>query len=353
MRNLFTVGPVNMFERTLKIAAQPVPYFRNDEFSQTVLNINDSVKRLQNAPLGAEVVLLTASGTGAMEACVANLCDETTRALVVNGGTFGARFASLCRAYRAQTDEIAVPFERDLDEDLIAPYAKRRYDAIFVNVHETSIGKLYDLSLLKTLARQTGALLVVDAISSFLADPYDMSASGADVTIVSSQKGLALDAGLSVITISSAAARRMQEIGYRGVYLNLPAYFADAHRGQTPFTPAVGTVLQLADRLQGIEEQGLESEIERCAGFAERFRKGVREARLPYEIPQYRLSSCLTPLVCPRGNAKATVRALIARCDYHMTPNGGASADTMFRVGHIGRHETSDYDTLIDQLREI
>lgn len=351
MRDLFTVGPVNRYDRTVEIARKPIPYFRTEEFSERVLRINRDIKELLNAPDDAQVILLTASGTGAMEACVANFCQTGTRALVVNGGTFGARFVDLCVRYGAQVTQIAVPFEGELDESMLAPYMAGRYDVLFVNIHETSIGKLYDRRLIARLAKETGALLVIDAISSFLADRYDMSEIGADATIVSSQKALALDAGLSVVTLSPRAVERATEIGFSGMYFDFPLYLKDAKRGQTPFTPAVGTILQLEDRLAGIVSEGIQTEWNRCASLARYFRRQI--CKLPFTVPSYRLSDCLTPIKCARNDARQLTKYLAERYDIYVTPSGGENADKLLRIGHIGKHDEAGIDRLIEAMEEF
>lgn len=349
--NLFTVGPVNMFERTLKIGAEQVPYFRNDAFSKIVLEINQMTKELLNAPKDSEVVLLTTSGTGAMEASVANLCGKNNRALVINGGTFGERFIKLCKVYQVDFEELVVPFDKDLDAEMLSAYLNSNIDTVFVNICETSVGKLYSKQVLGDFVRRTGALLVVDAVSSFLADELDMAKLGADVVFTGSQKALALDAGLSLYAFTAKAQERMREVNYKGIYLNIIDYVADSHRGQTPFTPAVGTIIQLYDRMKGIMENGKESEIIRCKSFANYFRANIYN--LPFELPKFCLSNCCTPLICKNNDAQNLKNFLVEKYDLHITPSGGNNANRLTRIGHLGNHTIDGIDDLINGIKEF
>lgn len=351
MRDLFTVGPVNRFERTLKVASQPIPYFRNQEFSEVMFEIRRDFLDFLNAPQGSKAVVLTSSGTGGMEAAIISLCRKEDTVLVINGGTFGARFLDICNRHGIRSVSCDVPFEADLTAQMLAQYENIHIDAICVNIHETSVGKLYDGKLLGDFAKRKGALLIVDAISSFLADENDMSAIGADVVIVSSQKALALDAGLCLLALSTRAQARIVEIACKDLYFGLDKYLADAERGQTPFTPAVGTVLTLQDRLAGIRETGIGAEINRCRELAAYFRANI--SHLPLTVPRYALSDCLTPILFANGEARAMNEFLVKNYDIHITPSGGVNADCMARIGHIGNHDKKGLDRLISAMEEF
>ena len=112
--DLYTVGPVNMYNYTLDTYSKQLPYFRNDVFSQIVLESSDILKMLFDASEESKIVLLTTSGTGALEASIANLCGQNNKVLVINGGTFGARYIELCKRYNIEYCELNVPFSSDL-----------------------------------------------------------------------------------------------------------------------------------------------------------------------------------------------------------------------------------------------
>jgi aspartate aminotransferase-like enzyme len=161
-----------------------------------------------------------------------------------------------------------------------------------VNAHETSTGVLYDIPGLGQICRDNGLYFVVDAISAFLCDPLSMRSMGIDILITSSQKALALAPGLSVITLSPRAVERIESANVRSHYFGLKKYLVDGVRGQAPFTPAVGIILQLHERLCGLEKLGVEHCIQHSAALAAHFRQSIQG--LPYrQFPE--------PFQCPHS----------------------------------------------------
>lgn len=351
MKDLFTVGPVNMFERTLKIAAQPIPYFRNEYFSNVMFEIFENMGKAVNAPLGSRIILLTTSGSGGMESAVINLCDRDSTAFVVNGGSFGKRFSEICDRHDIKHIDCDVPFDEDLTIEMMRKALDhRKIDVIFVNIHETSIGKKYETKILKDFAEETGAILVVDAISSFLADEIDMSEMGADIIITASQKALALDAGICIMVLSPRAIDAVNRVKCKDLYLGLQGYLKDAERGQTPFTPAIGIIMTLQDRLKCIIEHGVKNEIDRCKMLAEYFRKNI--GKLPVQVPKYNLSNCLTPILFNNNEAQKLKDFLVKKYDIYITPSGGRNAENLARIGHIGNHDIAGLDRLIRAMED-
>lgn len=342
--HLFTPGPVKIPSYVLEIGARQTPYFRNAEFSATLLECESRLLEFAGAPSGSRAVFLTASGTGAMEAAVANLFAAEDPVVVVNGGGFGQRFADICRHHGVAVREHLATGENlavTAALDGLLPAA-----ALLVNAHETTTGVLYDLDALAAFCRAHGLFFVVDAISMFLTDPLDMAAQGIDALIVSSQKGLALPPGLAMVILSPLAQARLRP-GAAPYYFDLAAYLADGARGQTPFTPAVTIVLQLLARLRAIASIGLTAEIERARRVAAYFRDAV--PRWPLAFGSDFMPNAMTALT-PTDGRKACdiVAALERRYGIVVAPNGGALRDTVFRVAHMGDQHEQDIDVLIE-----
>ena len=210
-----------------------------------------------------------------MEAIVVNLLNESDKVLVVDGGSFGHRFAELCELYGVSHTVIHLnPFE-PLSRKHLEPYENGGYTAFLVNLHETSTCVLYDMDLIHAFCKRNNLMLYVDSISSFLADPFDMEKTGADVMLVSSQKALALPPGLAVLVLSERAVERVYREKPRCMYLSLRAALENGERGQTPFTPAVSLLRQLNRRLQKLEEKGIAAETEHIRSLALDFRSRV------------------------------------------------------------------------------
>lgn len=340
-----------MFPNTLKIAGTQLPYFRTSEFSQIMLENEAMLKESICAPAEAKTVFLTASGTAAMEAAVINCFTEADRLLVINGGSFGQRFSDICRIHQLPYDEIKLSFGETLSYEIMEKYRNRGYNGLLVNLHETSTGQLYDLSILSEFCRENGMYLIVDAISAYGADEVDFVKAGVDVLILSSQKALALSPGLSMAIVSERIYQeRVLSIASGTLYLDFKEHIANMTRGQTPFTPAVGILLELHDRLQQIQTLGMRQVNENIHHLAERFREELR--RNGFEIPSYPLSNALTPVLM-KPYAKEMYEQLKEQYGLVVTPNGGALADTVIRVGHLGRMEWRDYEPLLEAMKHI
>lgn len=349
----FTVGPVQSSDAVRAIGAENCPYFRTAEFSAVMLENEALMKEFAHAPEGARVVFMTCSGTGSMEATVMNVLNVKDKAIVVNGGSFGHRFAELLSLYQIPHAEIKLDTGRALTREHLLPLASQGYSAFVVNIHETSTGVLYDLDLISDFCRENNLLLIVDAISSFLADDFDMAGHGVDVMITGSQKALACPPGVSIIVLGPRALARVTENPMKCMYLDLKDALKNQGRGQTPFTPAVGTLLQINQRLREIKAAGGQPrETAKIAALAQDFRKKI--VGLPFEIVSESMSNAVTPLHPINGMSAYDI--FLELKDEHgiwICPNGGDLKDKVFRVGHIGALTTEDNDKLVAALKVV
>ncbi|MBR4555773.1 MAG: alanine--glyoxylate aminotransferase family protein [Ruminococcus sp.] len=349
---LFTLGPVEMYDHTFEVAKKQVPYFRTPEFSEVVLECDGLLRKFAKAGSDAKTVFLTCSGTGAMEATVINCFDEKDKLLVIDGGSFGHRFAQICEIHGIPHDVIKLPYGTALKKEDVYAFDGKGYTGLLVNIDETSTGQLYDGKMLSEFCKKNGMIFVVDAISSFLADPIDMEDWGIDALIFSSQKSLALAPGLSIVLLSSRMyTERVQGKPAKTMYLDFNSHIENGKRGQTPFTPAVRLIYELQDMLRHIDAMGLESKLAHMKEVADDFR--ARLAETPLSLPEYPLSNAVTPLYFPDGNAYEVYETLKKEYDVFVTPNGGDLAKTVIRVGHLGNHTVEDNKMLIDLFKKV
>ena len=285
-----------------------------------------------------------------MEATVDNLLSpEDDRVLVINGGTFGARFCQLLQHHDIPHSVISLRDGEALSESHFVPYAGQGYTALLVNLHETSTGQLYDIELLSRFCRENNLLLIVDAISTFMVDAYNMQQYGIDVTIFSSQKGLCLSAGMAFVALSKRALEHQHG---RKVcsYFKFEDYLINMERWQTPYTPAVAIMHELDAMLTYIEEQGglaawLEGIRQRCLYFRSRAEEvGLKVCR------DYPLSNMLTPLLTGETDAHELFLSLSRRYGFYVNPCGGERAHSMLRISHAGNLSNADADALIDAI---
>lgn len=350
---LFTVGPVEMFDEVKAVRADnnSVPYFRTQEFSDLMLDTDELLQKFAHAPRNAKTIYLTASGTAAMEATVQNCFSSSDRLLIINGGTFGQRFVDICQIHNIPHDVIRLEYGEILSKSHFDKVCDNEYKALLVNIDETSTGQLYDIKIISHFCQSKNMYLIVDAISSFLCDSFDMEEYGIDAMIASSQKGACISPGLSMVILSERLINEcIMTNDIHSLYFNYKSYMDDFQRGQTPFTPAVGICIELNTALHMIEKKGLENHLQHIADVAEDFRKKVKA--LPVEIPEFPLSNAITPIIFKRPIAYKVFEILKSEYDIYVNPTGGVMHDVSLRIAHIGKTNKKDNSILIECMKK-
>lgn len=348
----FTVGPVMSSDMVRAIGQEQVPYFRTSEFSELVLECERILTEFAGAPEGSRSLFITGSGTASMEATVMNVFSSQDKVLVVNGGSFGHRFVELCELHDIPHVSIDLQLGQPLTAEHLAEYEGQGFTGFLVNMHETSTGVLYDMKMISDFCKRNGLFLVVDAISAFLADPFNMQELDAQVMITGSQKALACPPGISIIVLSPKAVERVNNTKSRCMYFDLKDALKNGERGQTPFTPAVGTIRQIHARLKEIQANGgVASETERMTNLANDFRSKI--ADLPFEIFSPAMSNAVTSLHPLNASAHQIFLTLKDEYGIWICPNGGELKDRVFRVGHIGCLTPEDNTTLVNAFKDM
>ena len=351
----FTVGPVMSSPEVIEVANQSAPYFRTSEFS-TIMRENETLMlEFLKAPQESHVVFLTASGTGAMESCVMNILNDQDKVIVIDGGSFGHRFVQLVELHNLVYTIVKCEFGHQVKREQLDELRGKGYTALLVNMDETSSGVLYDMELLSEFCKENNILLIVDAISAFITDEIDMEKLGAAAIITGSQKALAVQPGVSIIALATDALKRIEMNPEKCMYLSLKDALMNMMRGQTPFTPAVTTLLQINTRLKSIMSAGgIEKEREKIKKITTAVREWIE--RLPFEFvvenPKDRSNAvtAIHPTTC-----KATTIVEVLKNDYQIwvCPNGGERADEVFRIGHIGYISMEDITTLMSAFEDM
>ena len=348
----FTVGPVMSSKEVCVIGAEQVPYFRTPEFSAIMIENENLIKKFAKAEDNSRVVFMTNSSTGSMEAAIMNCYTDQDKVLVINGGSFGQRFAEICQIHQIPYNEIKLNNGQALTHDKLYEYDGKGYTGLLVNMGETSTGVLYDVNMIGNFCRKNNIFYITDCVSSFLADPYNMADCGANVMITGSQKVLACPPGISIIVLDKKAVERVNGAHVKSMYFNLAVALKNGERGQTPFTPAVSILRQINTRLKEIEAAGgVDEEVRRVANMAKDFRKKVAE--LPFEFISNSPANGVTPLHPIKGNAYEIFTKLKEEYGIWICPNGGDMKDIVFRVGHMGALTPNDNDKLIAALKDL
>lgn len=348
----FTVGPVQMNENVLKVSGNQIPYFRTEEFSEIMLENEKYIKRYADARESDKVVFLTASSSGAMEAAVMNIFNCDDKVLIINGGSFGQRFVDICKTHGIKNEVLKLYSGQKLTQELLDKYSNSDFTALLVNICETSTGTLYDYKMIGEFCKKNNMLYICDCVSSFIADKFSITQGNVDVFITGSQKALACAPGISILALSERVINKINKNKVKSTYFDLKSALSNAVRGQTPFTPAVGILLQINERLKGIENNGgLEAERLKIKNLASHFRENIQD--LPLKIFSENPSNCVTALEVQNDSAYEIFEILKNQYGIWICPNGGNLKNKVFRVGHIGALNVNDNNKLICCLYDL
>ncbi len=331
---LFTPGPVLVPDDVREVVAGELVYHREELFSKLYESVR---KGLQDVFLTKnEVYVLTASGTGAMEAAVSNLIGPGDKALVVTAGKFGERWRELCMRFGAYVDSLSAPYGEsvpplEVERQLLANDSVK---CVFVTLTETSTGAVHDIKAYGDVCRRLNRILVVDAVAGLGADELRADAWNADVVCGGSQKSLAVPPGLSFISISPRAWELVERSKRTRYYFDLRAYRSYAEKGQTPWTPAISLFFGLDLALRKIGRQGVTAYWQQHKRMADYVRSYVKELGLDL-FPQ-RPSNALTVIRMPE-NVDGTQIVAACKKDGILFANGQAELrGKIVRIGHMG-----------------
>jgi serine---pyruvate transaminase len=345
-RYLMTPGPTPVPPAVLAALAEPVVHHRGPDFR--VVYERCLARLAEVFRTAGEPLLFTASGTGAMESALANLCGPGDRVLVVSAGYFGERWLGLARAYGCDTEELRYEWgEVPAADDLAARLRELGgANAVFLTQSETSTGVVCDVQALAAAAKAAGSLVVVDAVSSLGAVPLETDAWTLDVAVSGSQKALMTPPGLAMVTVSEGAW---------GARSDTPRFYFDWERTRAaqakldaPFTPAVSLVVALDVALGLLLERGLEAAFAHHARLGRACREGIKAMGLELFSPDEDSSSVVTAVRAPDGiDADGLVLSLRDRFGLTLAPGQGPLKGRVFRIGHIGYYDVFDITTAL------
>lgn len=293
-----------------------------------------------------DVLILTASGTGAMEAAVVNLLSPGDRVVAVRAGKFGGRWVELCRTFGIDVIPIDVPWGNAVDPALVEATLRDAgpVKAVLATHSETSTGVLHDIAAIGDVARRRGCLFVVDAISGMGANELRPDDWHVDVTVACSQKGLMLPPGLAFVSVSERAWEYIGKGGIPSYYLNLSRAKESLQKGYTPYTPAVSLIMGLDEALTTIRDMGLPALYAHHARLADMTRAGV--AALGLELFARTPSNVLTAVAFPDDvDGSALLKIIKSECGVSIANGMDHCRGKMARIAHLG-YGVSPFDML-------
>jgi aspartate aminotransferase-like enzyme len=334
-KRLFTPGPTPLPKEVIRAMMQPMVHHRWPECAQLLQQVRQGLQyalQTQN-----EIVILTCSGTGAMEASMANLHRPGDKILVAQGGKFGQRWTLIGQAYGLQVTLIETPWGEALDPQLVAQHLEEdpNIRAVYLTLCETSTGVANDLQALSEMVSSHPALLVVDAVSGLCSQELLTDRWQVDVVVSATQKGLMCPPGISFVSLNKAAGERVSSATLPRFYWDFREMRKFSEKNQTPYTPAITTLYGLKAALNLIHQEGLENVIRRHARLARMARAGVTALNL--ELFAQRPANALTAVrVPPNMDGIKLLRILHDRLGAVVAGGQSRLRGKIFRLAHLG-----------------
>jgi serine---pyruvate transaminase len=337
-------GPTPVPPEVFMAQGSPLVYHRGPGYGDLLREVTEGLKKIYQTD--HDVLVFTSSGTGGLESAVANLFSPGDRVVVPVAGYFGERFARIARAFGQDVRTIDYEWGRAVRaDDVAAALAEAPSKAVLIQHSETSTGVIHDVEAVGRVTRDAGVLLVVDAISSLGAVPYDGDGWGVDVAIGGSQKAFSATPGLAFVSISDAAWDAARTSTNPRFYFDWSAYKAsyELESPENPFTPAISLMLGMRAALRRYFAEGQEAVLERHRILSEATKEGVRALGLDLSGEHLERAWAVTAVQAPEGIDGDELVAKVRR-DHGMilAPGQGPMKGKVFRIGHLGYYDRFD-----------
>ena len=354
---LFTAGPTPVHPDAVRAEARPLGYHRAPEFTACFGRVQQGLRGAFRTV--GPVAVLTSSGTGAMEAALANLFEPGARVAVVVGGKFGLRWVDIAAAYGIETVSLELAPGEAVTPAAVAEHvaAHQPVAGLLLTASETSTATAYDVRGIAAAVREVDEdiVVVVDAISAIGALPVATDEWHLDAVVGGAQKAFMIPPGLAFVACSPAGWQRIERRrAAPRYYFDLRKYAASAAKDQTPFTPAISLVSGLEAALDAIDEIGgisaLEANAERLALATRAAASALRLELLSPDSP----SPAVTALRAPRpGTAPTLVGRLREEYAAQVAGGQGELKPDIFRIGHLGYVDDLDLLGLLGVLEQV
>jgi aspartate aminotransferase-like enzyme len=349
-RYLLTPGPTAVPPEVMLRMSQPLIHHRTPEFEKLFAEVQAGLQWLFQTE--QDVLMLAASGTGAMEAAVANLCSAGDTVIVVNGGKFGERWLKISQAFGVKPVELKVEWGQAVQLSAVAealrthPHAK----AVLVQASETSTTALHPVKAIAELTRNTDTLLVVDGITAVGATETPMDRWELDVVVTGSQKALMLPPGLAFIALSDRAWKKVDSASLPRYYFDLKRERKEQQKHTTAYTPAISLINGLAEVLNLLKEEGLEHVFARHALLAKATRAAAQALGLQLLAP-LAPSPAATGVFLPEGvNGSPFLKYMRDRMGVDIAGGQDHLKGKIIRISHIGYAGPFDVITAISTI---
>lgn len=346
-------GPTPLPDEIFQAMTRQMINHRGPQFAELIRGLTANLKEMFQTR--GDVLILTGSGTGGMEAAIVNTLSPGDKVLSVSNGAFGERFADIAQSFGAEVERLRFEWGSPCDPQAVRQALSQDtgIKAVLVTHNETSTGVTNDLASISAVVKEFDKLLLVDAVSSLGAIDLPTDAWGCDVVVTGSQKAWMTPPGLAMVSVSQKAWKANAEAKMPRFYWD----FARAkrfleERGQTPWTPALSTFYALAVALELFQREGLSNIVARHIRVGSKAREGVKSLGLSLLPEDSYASNTVTAIKAPEG---LEVRRLlgILREEHGTILAGGQQRleGKIFRIGHLGYVNEEDIDAVMEALR--
>ncbi len=353
---LFTPGPVNVAESLRSAICKEDICHRETDFDALLLAIEDKIISLLQIKKRARyrAVVITGSGTAANEAILSSVVGDGS-ILILSNGEFGGRLHKTSLIHNKRTHLIELPWGTPFDPLQIETYLNsHKIDVVAMVHHETCTGMLNPLARIGALAKASGALFVVDGVSSVGAEVIDMEACNIAFLSSSSSKALGSYPGLSFVVGRTKQFERLGRHDAKTTYLNLATFYAFlTNHNQTPNTPAVPLFFALDQALRNVLREGVLKRYARIKARAGLLRVGMRRLNLDFLIDEADMCSVLTTVRVPATVDVAALRARLREKSIIIYEGKGCLAGKVFQVGNIGELSDADIRFFLATLKDV
>jgi aspartate aminotransferase-like enzyme len=335
---LMIPGPTPVPENVLlALAKHPIGH-RSGEFSQIMAEVTANLKWLHQTE--NDVLMLTVSGTGAMEAGIINFFSPGDRVLVVHNGKFGERWAEVAKAFALDVVEVTAAWGQPIDPSAVkaaldADTAKA-IKGVVVTHSETSTGVINDLETISKYIKDHGALSIIDAVTSLGASNVPIDAWSLDVVCSGSQKGFMIPPGLGFVTVSPKAWEAYKVAKLPRYYMDLGKYSKGAAKNTTPFTPPVNLIFALQAALTMMKAEGLENIFARHLRHMHATRAAITAMGLALYAPEGHGSPAITAVAPTTVDAEQIRSVMKKKFDIVLAGGQDDLKGKIFRIGHLG-----------------
>jgi len=352
MEELRIPGPTPCPPEILQAMTKQMINHRGEEFTEILMGVTDKLKQLFQTK--NDVLLLTGSGTGGLEAVIVNTLSPGDKVLSVSIGVFGERFATIAQRFGADVIPLRFELGKAADADAIrqALQTEPEIKAVMVTHNETSTGVTNDLASISSAVKEFDKLLLVDAISSLGSINLPVDDWHCDVTVTASQKGWMTPPGLAMVSVNEEGWRAHTNARMPRFYWDFTSAKRYSEGGRTPWTPAVSVIFALSVSLEMMLHEGLPNIVARHARVGRAVREGVKSLGLSLFAEEEHASNTVTAVTSSNElDIKKLLRILEE--EYHVAFAGGQEKldGQIFRIGHLGQVTEDNIETVISALK--